>query len=108
MSNRLPSSHVVENAVTAVVISISAFGLGCGFGGRVFAAGAESLSFFFLPNSPPNPFITADDSSELGEVSVCDGGGFDACELAAPPLCDPEVTVCPSAVAESVMLTYES
>ena len=105
MSNRLPSSEDVENEVTAVVISISAFGSGWGFGGRVLVAGAESLSFFFLPNSPPKPFNTACDSSELGELSVCDGGGFDGFGSDALLFCDPRVWVCPSAVADIVMLT---
>ena len=90
-SNRPASSEDVENAVTAVVISISAFGSGWGFGGRVLAAGAESLSFFFLPNSPPKPFITTADSSELGELSVCEGGGFDGFGFDALLFCDPAV-----------------
>src|SRR5277367_528620 len=77
MSNRLPSSEDSENEVTAVVISIRALGSGLGLGGGALGAGAAELSCcFFLPNSPPKPFSTAADSSPLGELSVCEGGGI--------------------------------
>ena len=87
------------------MISISELGFELGLRGALPWPESDALSCFFLPKSPPSPFITAADGLvgiELSGEELLEGGGFDGCWLCALVWASPG---CPLGVADNVMVT---